>query len=52
MYHTPYLVHEIKKERHVSEELSPLEDTLRTDFEILKIIKHLIVFVAAAILQQ
>ena len=38
-------------EPHVSEVLSPLEDTKRTDFEILKITKHVIVFVAAAILQ-
>ena len=38
-------------ERHVSEDLSPLEDTKRTDFQILKITKHVIVFVAAAILQ-
>ena len=38
-------------ERHVSEVLSPLEDTKRTDFEILKITKYVIVFVAAATLQ-
>ena len=38
-------------ERHVSEDLSPIEDTKRTDFEILKIRKQVIVFVAAAILQ-
>ena len=38
-------------EPHVSEGLSPLEDTKRMDFEILKITKHVIVFVAAAILQ-
>ena len=38
-------------ERQVSEDLSPLEDTLRTHFEILKITKHLIVFFATAILQ-
>ena len=38
-------------ERQVSEDLSPLEDSLRTHFDILKITKHLIVFVPAAILQ-
>ena len=31
-------------ERHVSEDLSPLEDTKRTDFEIFKITKHVIFF--------
>ena len=39
-------------ERHVSEDLSPIEDTKKTDFEILKITKYdVIVFVAAAILE-
>ena len=38
-------------ERHVSEDLSPLEDTKRTDFEIFKISKLVIVFFVAAILQ-
>ena len=31
-------------ERHVSEDLSPIEDTKRTDFEIFKIRKHVKVF--------
>ena len=38
-------------DHHVSEDLSPIEDTRRADFEILKIRKHVKVFVAAAILQ-
>ena len=38
-------------DHHVCEDLSPIEDTRRTDFEILKIRKQVIVFVAAAILQ-
>ena len=36
---------------HVSKDLSPIQEMRRTDFEILKITKHVIVFVAAGILQ-
>ena len=37
-------------ERHVSEDLSPIQDT-KKNRTFLKITKHVIVFVAAAILQ-